>query len=500
MEKPSQHLPLFSMILLLTTAILSLQNCNKPTATGPEAVDSTLTRLPGFRGIWYSNQPSNDEYVYKYSGGLGTYPAKHNPFAVYRPQVDKTFFCYGGTDFDSANTLLHMVSVFDHKTQMVARPYVLLDKETRDAHDNPVISMDKEGHIWIFSTSHGVSRPSYIHKSLNPYDPSSFERIDATRMENGQEVPLDNFSYLQVWHDGEQFLAFVTMYKQDTVINRSVRTINFMSSHDGIQWSEVQLLSALDEGHYQISNVWQNTAGTAFNFHPSISEEIRGLNLRTNLYYLATSDHGKSWQNAEGETVNIPLDNPRHPSLVRDYQSEGLLVYLKDLAYDQEGNPVILHITSKGYEAGPKNNPRTWRIARWDGQAWVFSDITTSDNNYDMGSLYIESDQLWRVIGPTETGPQAFNPGGEIALWESYDQGQTWTMKRQLTEGSEFNHTYVRRPVNAHSEFYGIWADGHGRKPSESRIYITDSEGNACQLPYTIEDDAEWVKPVKINP
>ena len=55
----------------------------------------------GYRGIWYYNQPSGDEYVYKYSGGLGTYCAKHRPFAVYRPEVDKTFFCYGGTPLDA---------------------------------------------------------------------------------------------------------------------------------------------------------------------------------------------------------------------------------------------------------------------------------------------------------------------------------------------------------------------------------------------------------------
>jgi len=46
----------------------------------------------GYRGIWYYNQPSDDEYVYKYS-------AKHRPFAVYRPQVDKTFFCIRGHTF-----------------------------------------------------------------------------------------------------------------------------------------------------------------------------------------------------------------------------------------------------------------------------------------------------------------------------------------------------------------------------------------------------------------
>ncbi len=31
----------------------------------------------GYRGIWYMNQPSGDEYAFKYSGGLGTYCAKH---------------------------------------------------------------------------------------------------------------------------------------------------------------------------------------------------------------------------------------------------------------------------------------------------------------------------------------------------------------------------------------------------------------------------------------
>ena len=44
----------------------------------------------GYRGIWYKNQPSHDEYVYKYSDGLGTYCAKHQPFAVYAPEVGRT--------------------------------------------------------------------------------------------------------------------------------------------------------------------------------------------------------------------------------------------------------------------------------------------------------------------------------------------------------------------------------------------------------------------------
>ncbi|HYH57213.1 MAG TPA: hypothetical protein VD772_11405, partial [Anseongella sp.] len=43
----------------------------------------------GYRGIWYhiggagQRGPVRNKYKYKYSGGLGTYPANHYPFSVY---------------------------------------------------------------------------------------------------------------------------------------------------------------------------------------------------------------------------------------------------------------------------------------------------------------------------------------------------------------------------------------------------------------------------------
>src|SRR5277367_1019981 len=56
-----------------------------------------LPTMDGYRGIWYMNQPSHDEYKYKYSGGFATYPQQHIPIAYYCKEVNKTFFCFGGT-------------------------------------------------------------------------------------------------------------------------------------------------------------------------------------------------------------------------------------------------------------------------------------------------------------------------------------------------------------------------------------------------------------------
>ncbi len=460
---------------------------NTQVHSDPQIKEGVLenTKVNGYRGIWYMNQPLDNEYKFKYSGGLGTYCAKHNPHAIYRPEVHKTFFCYGGTDEDNS-TLLHMVSYYDHATGEVPKPTLLLDKQTTDAHDNPVMSMDEQGYIYIFSTSHGTSRPSYISKSKKPYNIDEFNQVNATKLENGQPVPMTNFSYMQSWYvPGDGFVNFFTRYNYP-----ADRTICFMTSPDGEKWSEWQPIAAIRKGHYQISAIGKDVAGSAFNFHPDI-ESKPGLNWRTNLYYVETHDLGKTWQAADGTPLELPLTEIENPALIYDYYHKDLNVYMKDITYDQENQPVILYLTSKGYETGPKNDPRTWHTARWNGKEWRVMDITTSDNNYDMGSLFIEADGIWKLIAPTETGPQPYNPGGEIAIWESKDQGQSWSKIKQLTQNSEFNHTYARRPVNAHPDFYAFWADGHGRKFSESRLYMSSREGDVLRFPQQMSKDKQ---------
>lgn len=471
-----------------------------------EAEKVALNRkADGFHGIWYMNTPLDSEYRFKYSGGLGTYTAKHNPFAVYRPEVERTYFVYGGTEPGShqrhdlatraeaqaptSGVLLHMVSYYDHRTGMVARPTILLDKFTRDAHDNPVLSVDDDGYIWVFSTAHGTSRPAYIHRSTRPHDIDEFELVRATTEVNGTTQPITNFSYMQSWYlPGHGFVMFFTRYGAP-----ADRTPYYMTSPDGVRWSAWKPLAAIELGHYQISTASHDRAGTAMNMHPDMSatETLHGLNWRTNLYYLETRDFGKSWQAADGTTLDLPLTTIENPALVHDYRSEGLLVYLKDIAFDAQGNPVILYITSRGYAAGPENAPRTWTTARWTGTEWEITPITTSDNNYDMGSLYLESPETWRIIAPTEPGPQRYNPGGEVAMWigRKSHRGRTWTRVAQLTSNSPRNHTYVRRPVDAHPDFYAFWADGNGREPSESRLYFATRDGEVYRLPTRIDGD-----------
>ncbi len=434
-------------------------------------------KMPGFRGIWYSNQPSDDQYVYKYSGGLGTYCAKHRPFAIYRPEVDRTFFCYGGR-FEENNRLVHMISYYDHHTGMVALPTAILDKQTDDAHDNPVLSIDAEGYLWIFASAHGTGRPAFILRSHEPFSIEQFDWVLTT-----------NFSYPQPWYlPGKGFFMPHTIYG----MLGTGRTLVSTFSKDGMEWEQPRPYAAIEMGHYQVTAATRDRVGVAFNMHPS----PRGLNWRTNLYYMETTDLGRTWRSVDGKALSTPLTTIYNQALVHDYQAENLNVYMKDIVFDRGGHPIILYITSHGYRSGPENDPRTWTTARWTGDRWDIRPGMISDNNYDMGSLFTEAN-LWRLIAPTETGPQPYNPGGEVAIWKSTDQGWRWFMEKQLTRHSEFNHTYIRRVVDARDAFYAFWADGHGRQPSESRLYFTDKSGtNVWRLPVSMR--SEFEKPVAL--
>jgi hypothetical protein len=224
---------------------------------------------------------------------------------------------------------------------------------------------------------------------------------------------------------------------------------------------------------------------TAFNYHP----DPGGVNARTNLYYLETPDMGATWRTVEGTSVATPLTEVHNAALVHDYQSEGRLVYLKDLNFDRQGRPIIAFLTSGGYAPGRQSGARRWFTAHWSGHEWRIRPFATSDHNYDYGSLYVEEDR-WQIIAATEPGPQPFGTGGELVIWHSHDEGASWAMVGQVTHNSEFNHAYPRRPLNAHPQFYALWADGNPLERSESRLYFTDRDGrHVWRLPSEMGDE-----------
>ena len=436
------------------------------------------TKQPGYKGIWFT-LGQESEYGYKYSGGLGTYTVKHNPIAVYAPAVDRTFFVYGGTTDPKQRHLLCMIGCFDHKTGMVQKPVCVFDKEkVNDPHDNPAIQIDKDGYLWVFVSGRGKKRPGFIYKSDKPYDINSFTKILKLEM-----------TYPQPMYDPETgFIVAYTKYD-------GKRQLFWMTSKDGKEWDQGHHLADIKcpgdkmSGHYQVTG--RSPKGkvvTAFNRHKN-----GDCDTRTNIYYLQTLDNGKTWTTADGQVIGTPVRELDSPCRILDAQSNGQNVYIKDVNFDSKDYPVILYVTSYGHQPGPKNGPREWFTANWTGKEWKFNKITESTHNYDSGSIYVESDKCWTVIGPTEPGPQLWGTGGELAVWQTKNAGKSWKKVRQLTGNSPYNHGYVRRPYNAQDPFLYFWCDGNPDRITKSHLYFGDSNGNMWVLPYDME--AEWTKP-----
>ncbi|WPP51024.1 hypothetical protein [Catalinimonas niigatensis] len=200
--KPLRQLS-FLQIVFFSSLFFYLTGCatdaKKSENLNENEVIKANPKADGYKGIWFTlNQFT--EYGDKYSGGLGTYTAKHIPLSLYAPEVNKTFFVYGGTTGEKERYLLCMIGSYDHTTGMISKPTVVYDKQgVDDPHDNPSLSLDEEGYLWVFVSGRGTSRPGFKFKSKEPYNIDAFERISEEEM-----------TYPQPWHiPGKGFLPSV---------------------------------------------------------------------------------------------------------------------------------------------------------------------------------------------------------------------------------------------------------------------------------------------------
>jgi hypothetical protein len=431
-------------------------------------------RASHFRGLWYANQKQSDEFAWKYSGGLATYPQQVLPLAVYSQEVSRTYFCYAGAD--ASNRLENTVSYFDHASGRLHDPVVVLRRNTSDAHYQSTLAIAPDGHILVFCNSHGPGfelpeddptfGKAYILRSCRPHDITAFEC-----------VLEDIFSYSQVWPcAGGGLLWLHTRYED--LAGKSCRPLYWAISSDGMSWSEPRQLVRMGRGSYQVSWARDGRVVTVFDYHPPGG----GLNARTNLYYLESPDGGETWSNATGERVELPLTDPANKALARDFASENLLVYVKDIAFDASGNPHILILTSHDCLSGPAGDPRWLMVGRLEGGHWTWLPVCRMDHNYDHGSLWIRDDGVWEIIAPIGPGAQPFTTGGEIQRWESNDSGKTWACAAVLTPDAPRQHTYVRKPLHGHPEFWCLWADGNALEPSDVSLYFADKGGKVTRM------------------
>ena len=190
--------PIFNLLIAAVMILAAILGSWAERSTVPL---NTSNKADGYQGIWFTLNQFSEEGD-KYSGGLGTYTAKHVPMAIYAPEVEKTFFVYGGAK-EGQRHLLAMASYYDHSHRLVPRPTIVHDKENvDDPHDNLSIALDEMGHVWVFVSGRGRRRPGFKYRSPEPYSIDVFELISEEEM-----------TYPQPWWiEGEGFVHLFTKY------------------------------------------------------------------------------------------------------------------------------------------------------------------------------------------------------------------------------------------------------------------------------------------------
>jgi len=444
-------------------------------STQPAARAVVLPTADGYYGIWYAVGASGDEYAYKYSGGLGTYMQQTSPLAIYSAAVDRTYFVYGGTD-GTSNVLKNYLSYYDHATGLLARPREVRHVGGSDNHRNVTFTLDDDGYLYVFGNSHGNTGAGNLYKSSQPFAIAEFNEVPLPGSVFNNTSGQVKLSYSNPYYvSGSGIMLVYNQYHDG-------RAVHVATSPDGLSWTDTSLFDT-NQGHYALARQNGNTIGVSADYHRSGS-----LDNRTNLYYFQTTDFGQSWTNAAGTALSTPLTSRDNAALVYDYFAENKLVYMKDIDYDAAGNPILLYLTvsdatGNGHLSGPQPGGRTLHTAHWTGGQWQIRNAMMTDHNYDHGELYVEPDGTWRIIGPYLDGPQLYGTGGEVGMWTSQNQGASWQLVDELTYDSQFNHTYVRQPANAHEDFYAYWADGNAFAQSTSSLYFATKDGDVYRMP-----------------
>jgi len=430
--------------------------------------------MDGYKGIWYSSGPDR-KYGYKFSGGVSTFASRHRPIAIYSPKAGKTFFVYGGTTNADEQHLLIMISYFDHKTHMVPRPVIVYDKMgVKEPYDNASLTIDDKGFLWVFISGYNRTRPGFIYRSSKPYSIDSFDLVREIEMISPQPW----------WIGGK---GFTLVYSK---LSKGLE-IWCASGSDSKSWPVNQKLVSVG-GSLQISDVHKGKIVIVFNYFPK-----GDIDRQTNLYFLQSDDQGRTWQTIDGKTIQIPLTDVENDAMIRNFGQEGKEVYLSDLDFDSDGNPVILVIISRSPDPGPDSGLREWLVVSRKDGVWNFDKVCESTHNFDRGSIHIDGSE-WKIIGPTEPGPQPFGTGGEVALWISSNGGADWQKVANVTNNSINNNSFVRHPVNAQKDFFALWTDGNADALSKSYLYFTDEKcEKVWMLPYEMKENFQ--KPVRIR-
>lgn len=425
----------------------------------------------------------------KYSGNLATFSAKHHPVAI--STNDAVYFVFGGPvyldnrEHDNADegpilvpsyktidpdrlgcadcrtpftanlnntgnletpALGIYIARYDNAARSVSLPVLVHVKYTDDPHDNAVIGMDADQHIYVMISGRSNVRGALLFRSREPNSIDAFDNVTPISpkyadLHNALDHANDFSRYtgrkMQIsypkmfWMDADDgyFRLVFTDYCDDSASSgcggRTLLTSKLiLNGSEPAEYVDVQQISRYI-GNYAIASAAGEDVVVAFNLH------LNGnVDDRTNLYYLHSTDSGETWLDLQNRELELPLTsaNALNDIAVVEYHSEGEQVrnrvYLKDISFHNSGVnklPIILFTSIKdqlkGYQPRLNADIRLFSATAINEQ-WIFSEISQQvDHAYSTGMLHKANAHSYAIIFPRSEYENAL-AGGSLAKAE----------------------------------------------------------------------------------
>lgn len=310
--------------------------------------------------------------------------------------------------------------------------HVVRRRLDRNDHANPALIVAPDGRITVFYSSHN-GHAMFSRTTLRPEDVSEWSSESELKLNTGQ-FGRDTYTYpnpVQLTHEKDRlFLFWRGDHWKPTLAS---------SQDGGATWSTARILvmrSDADESNRPYLKVAGNGLDTihmAFtDGHPQVEES-------NSIYYICYQ--GGRFLRADGTLVTLEDDLPLEPAeadIVYDAQREGARAWIWDVAYDEEGHPVLV------YAVFPNQDEHYYRYARWDGHGWMNSEITFA------GSWFPENLPGKRQTEPYYSGGIVLDHDDVDTVYLSRNVDGVFEIERWVTD--DLGYTWVMEPVTSKSK------------------------------------------------
>lgn len=370
----------------------------------------TNASVPG-AAVLTSNAPS-EVFTIRGAAAGGAFGTPSNyPTAIYR----------NGSTYAGwiSNTGVVGVSRYNHDTNSVSH-FSLKTGFQKDNHNNAILAFLADGRMIAFWSAHpDTSVMRYRITTSNNGDISSWSA------EAGRSLSTTN-TYAQVLSLSKNGKVYCGFRAGDT--GGTDRPTNVISTVDGATWdAERSWISSGGGGRPYAkgrSNGYDRIDLLYVPDNPGI-----GVTSLYHCYMQLDAANNELFYNTAGTLIGAGPVTPSTSSAVYEV-SGGDRAWAYDVAIGPDGQPWATYCLFKG------STNRVLRFARWDGTAWINSDIVNEGTSYDGyyfgGAAFDDHNPC--VVYLSRLDPATSKQ--QIEEWRTANMGKTWSKFRNISAGT----------------------------------------------------------------